>query len=164
MKKAQVQTLETIGVLIFFFVLLGLGMVFYYRFQAQSLSVEEREQQSLMAIRISQQISSLPELECSKYSGSSEFACIDIIKLEIAKTLIKNNPSYYSDIFFFSNIVIQQVYPSGPDILLYREVPKEYKNYQEEDIPQIKIPVPVELYDPSTETSNYGILRIAVYT
>jgi len=158
MKRAQVQSLETIAVLVVFFILIGAGLVFYYRMQAQSLQEEASEQATLKAISISQLVSFLPELECSR-NGIPEENCIDSIKLEKAAPIINSKKDYYYDIFQNSKIVLEQVYPNKQSFNLY-----DYPLPANKLTSETKVPIPIAIYNPLTDLYGFGVLRITVYS
>ncbi len=158
-KASQVQMLETIGVLIVFFVLIGMGLVFYYRMQSQSLQQEASEQASLRAVTIAQQVSYLPEVECSRNAESIE-NCIDIMKLQNAVVLMGQKRNYYYDIFQHSKIVLEKIYPSPKSTFEIYDFPLP----KDQLTSQITIPVPIAIYDPSTDLNGFGVLKITVYS
>ena len=64
-KKAQIQMMETIAVLLIFFVILIIGFIFYIRTAGFGQAQKVTKDQELQSIRVSQAISFLPELQCS---------------------------------------------------------------------------------------------------
>ena len=63
MKKAQLQTMETIAVLFVFFILLALAMIFYAGFQGTEHEQSQKELRRLQAGELAQTVLNLPEIQ-----------------------------------------------------------------------------------------------------
>lgn len=153
---------ETIAVLLIFFVLIGFGLIFYGRIQEKTIQETAEGNFELKAIQTAQLVSFLPELQCS----SNNFIvddCFDILKVKALRDIINNPPNndiknkYYFDIFGFSSITIEQIYP----------FPVARWSIYEKTIEKTKaessINIPVSLYDPISRAYNFGILTVDVY-
>ncbi len=125
MSKAHVKMFENVGVLVVFFFLLGVGAVFYFNYQSQSLAVEQKKLLELRSLQLAEQMYNLPELDC--HYGSVRIAsCIDSMKLEIFKNLISGNKENYFDLFANSRISLKEIYPQEKqESILYEEKPLE---------------------------------------
>ncbi len=150
---------ETIAVLLIFFVLIGFGLIFYGRIQAGSFQEKQEENFELKAIQTAQLVSFLPELQCSSNNIIVD-DCFDILKVEALSEFIEQNPNirneYYYDLFGFSSISIEQVYPSVVSWSIYERTTERTKA-------KSSIMIPVSLYNASSRAYNFGILTVAVY-
>lgn len=153
---------ETVGVLIVFFILLGMGIVFYYNMQQQSILEAAEEQAQLRSVSIAQQVSFLPELECSR-NGVPEENCIDLIKLQKAYPHMRANMAQYYDLFLHSKITLEKIYPS-PQIWQIYDSPSPEAVQDPRGVSTKRIFVPISLYDPSQDTYSYAVMDVAVYS
>jgi len=157
-KKSQIKMFETIAVLLIFFVLVGFGLIFYSRIQAGSFQARQEENFELKAIQTAQLVSFLPELQCSSNNIIVD-DCFDILKVEALTDFIAQNPSirneHYYDLFGFSIITVEQVYPSG---LSWRVYEKTING----DKARSSIQIPVSLYNASSRSYNLGVLTVDV--
>jgi hypothetical protein len=154
-KKAQIKMFETIAILVVFFMIIMFGFMFYTRVQKGSFEAEIEEATTLRAIETSQIITFLPELQCSR-NNIAEKDCIDILKLQGAESIISANRQYYFTSFKYSNIYVQEIYPSENEFTLY-DFPKE----QFTDV--ISTQFPISLYNPITDKYSYGVLFVDIY-
>ena len=149
MKKGQLQIHETILVLFIFIVLLVIGMIFFYRYNAQSLrdSVFEIELSRFNAMLST--FPQSPEIRCSFLGQDS--SCVDSYKLIGFKDLIESDKSYYRAKYGFKNITFYMLYPkknseecSSSNIkdcgvwTLYLEKPKNYRQTLIIETPHIR--------------------------
>jgi len=155
LRKAQVQIFETIAVLAVFFILIGIGFIFYGRIMQSNLAQERDEISQLRSIAIAQKAMFLPELQCSS-ENIIEDSCIDFAKLKAAETVMKEKPEYYYDFFEFSNITVLEIYPGTAQHDIYARKP-EFKQ-------RFVTNVPVTIYDPLTRMNSFGILRVETYS
>ena len=158
-KKAQIQIFETIAVLVVFFILLGIGFIFYTKFIKSNIESDMAEISQGKSVSIAQRAMALPEIQCSDDNVPKE-DCIDTLKLESAIFVIPENSLYYYDLFEFSEITISEIYPNpgAPAKALYtRAAPNDYKA-------QFKTRVPVTLYNPIIKTNRFGMMEIVTYT
>ena len=148
---------ESIAILFIFFILVVFGFVFYVNIMKGSAKVEIEENIQLKAIGIAQKVSFLPELQCSEENVRIE-DCIDLMKLNAASKLLKDNSIYYYDIFEFSKIWVEEVFPhEGTKWDLYNSTPTNYSN-------RISTFIPVSLFNPISKKYNFGVLNVEVYT
>lgn len=149
---------ETIAVLLIFFVLVGFGLIFYGRIQAGSFQATQEENFELKAIQTAQLVSFLPELQCSSNNIIID-DCFDILKVEALSEFIEQNPNikneYYYDLFGFSSITIEQVYPSELSWKVYERTLTGNKA-------KSSIKIPVSLYNASSRSYNFGVLTVDV--
>ena len=76
-KKAQMQMLETIGVIFIFFVLILFGSIFYFKFQEISFQNKQEELLAQSAMDTTLVTLFLPEIQCSRGDSEAEDNCID---------------------------------------------------------------------------------------
>jgi len=158
-KQAQIQIFETIAVLVVFFILLGIGFIFYTKVIKSNIESDTAEISQSKSVSIAQRVMFLPEIQCSDDYCPKE-DCIDTLKLDSAISVIDKpeNSLYYYDLFEFSDISIKEIYPSsGVAILLYSKATNDYKN-------KFQTNVPVTLCDPRTHTNKFGMITITTQT
>ena len=147
---------ESIAILFIFFIFLVFGFVFYMNVIGSSTKVEIEENIQLKAIGIAQKASFLPELQCSEENIRVE-DCIDLLKLDVTASLLKENNIYYFDVFEFSKIWVGEVFPGTNEWLLYN---KSFTNYKD----QLSTFVPVSLFNPTSKEYSFGILAVETYS
>ena len=113
-KKAQIRITETVAVLFIFFILMGLGIVFYAKYHQIALLEERSELLQRRAIEITLKSLYLPELLCSRGEAVPEGGCIDLLKARHFVEIVQQQPSYYFDLFSYSKISLHQLYPLSP--------------------------------------------------
>ena len=74
--------METMAVLVIFFILAGIGFIFYINIMKGSIEAEKEEIRQLQAIEIAQRTVFLPELQCSEGEDIVKSGCIDVEMLE----------------------------------------------------------------------------------
>ncbi len=151
---------ETIAVLFFLFVLVVVGMVFYFRVQMVNVQVRSAESRERASIRAVQNILYLPEIQCLNSGASTTditSLCFDENKLRAFSDVVSNNPAYYKDIFQNSYIRYKIIYlDSGNEVVV---LGKTQTNMQ-----KISTTVPVNIYDPIEEKYYYALLTVDYYT
>ncbi len=157
-KKSQIRMTETIAILFIFFLLVLFGMIFYSRIQSSTLEREQEEDITLKTIQIAQKVSYFPEFQCIRREAQMDYGCIDIYKLEAFNKTINQgqNKLYYFQVFEYSKIYVEQIYPESKNWSVYDLKKPKYKG-------ELKIPVPVALYDPVENIKSFGVLHISVY-
>ena len=161
MKKAQIQIGETIAVLFVFFILIIIGFVFYVNVIKSNIDIEKEELSQLRSVGISQRIMFLPEVQCSEDNIIID-NCIDILKLEYAQSVMKENEIYYYDLLEFSDVSVLQVYPDEAMLQVYPDEAKWslYSRKTDDFSSRFVTNVPVSLYNPATRKHGFGILTI----
>jgi hypothetical protein len=156
-EKAQVRMTETIAILFIFFLLVLFGMIFYMRIQNATLEREQEEDVNLKAIQTAQKASYFPEFQCTT-QAELPTGCIDIYKLEAFQKILEQEKKrlYYFEVFEYSNVYVEQVYPENKSWNIYDLKKPSYKG-------ELKIPVPVALHDPVENTMAFGVLHVDVY-
>ncbi len=157
-RKAQMKTTETIIVLIIFFILLAGGMVFYAKIQMYTSKQDAEKAQEQDAISVEQKIRHLSELPCTN-DGTVVFDCYDLSKIHALQEVISDHELYYRSIIFKnSRVTITSVYPVADEITLF-----EYA-YASEATGVQPFRTPVTLYDPVSDSYNFGYMTVEVYS
>jgi hypothetical protein len=166
-KKSQMQMTESVFVVFIILIIIVMGFVIYSKFQESSIRDNERMLRNIDIIKLANRISSWPELECS-LSGTERFVCLDTLKLDILGDFINKSTgsdtyafNYYYDLLKESKILVTEVYPP----LAHRENQKRwilYYNPGETPVTD-SILVPVNLYNPLSETFSMGMLEMQIY-
>lgn len=151
-KKAQLKMFENVGVLVVFFFLLGIGVVFYFNHQSQAFAIEQKKLLELRSLQLAEQMYNLPELDCH-YGSVRIDGCIDKIKLNIFKTIIENKKEQYFDIFAYSTIKINQIYPVQEEIILYDEKISYDEKPLEKFVSRV-YKIPVLLFDSTDQNAH----------
>ena len=126
-RSAQIKMTETIAVLFIFFVLILFGIIFYYQYQKVSLVEKRQELVAARAMDTTLKVLFLPELICTKGESEPEDNCFDMMKLRhVNETFKEYLTKYYFNLFSYSRIYVQPVYPPGEEIILYdKETPPQ---------------------------------------
>ena len=157
MKKSQIRIGESIAILFIFLILVVVGFSFYAKVQKSGFMFQQEENINLLAIETAQKASFLPELQCSRKNIVVD-NCFDILKVEAFSGIVKNNPdlvSHYYDVFGFSLITVEEVYPAAKEWVIY--------NNTLNDSSSIFTPVPISLYDAKTGGYYFGALKVKYY-
>jgi len=161
-KRAQIHMMETIAVLLVFFIMVVIGFVFYVQIIKANIEIEREEARQLQAVEIAQRALFLPELQCSKGKDIIKSDCIDILMLEAFidsdMDIIGENQLYYHDRLGFSEIIVREVYPdaSKPQWVLYDKHLDEFTD-------KITTHLPVSLKDPKENKYSFGLMQVSVY-
>ena len=119
-RKAQMQMMETIGVLFIFFILVLFGIIFYFKYQQIALQEKQEELVAARAMDTTLQALFLPEFQCSMGDSEPEDNCIDLAKVRaFNETVVNHLEDYYFNLFSYSRIYVQEVYPSNNTWILY---------------------------------------------
>lgn len=151
-KKSQIQMGETIAVVFVFFILVIVGLIFYVKVQKGQLETEKEELSQLRSVAIAQRIMFLPELQCSEDNIVSD-NCIDMLKLDTAQKVMRDNQLYYYDLLEFTDISILEIYPGNSTWKLYS---RRIEDFSSKYITNI----PISLYDPAIRQNRFGILTV----
>ena len=156
-RKSQINMLETIVVLAVFFILVVFVFIFYSKVFESSIEIENEENSQLNAIKIAQKASFLPELQCSQDNVVID-NCIDLLKLAAISDIIKENEIHYFDMFSFSRITINEIYPDAEELaVLYDKPLEEYSN-------KIVTNIPITLFNPLNNKNSFGVMVVEVFS
>ena len=151
-RKSQIQIGETIAVLFVFFILIIVGFMFYVKVIKGNIELEKDELSQLMSIGIAQRVMFLPEVQCSEDNIIID-NCIDILKLDAAQKLMKENEVYYYDLLEFSDVSVLQIYPTEAKWGIYSRKTEDFRN-------KFLTNVPISLYDPTARKHGFGVLSV----
>ncbi|MBU1111422.1 MAG: hypothetical protein KJ896_01470 [Nanoarchaeota archaeon] len=119
-RKAQMQMMETIGVLFIFFILVLFGIIFYFKYQQIALQEKQEELVAARAMDTTLQTLFLPELQCSRGDSEPYDNCVDLAKVRAwNETMERYYEDYYFNLFSYSRIYVQEVYPGNSTWMLY---------------------------------------------
>ncbi|MBW2963899.1 hypothetical protein KY363_00425 [Candidatus Woesearchaeota archaeon] len=155
--KAQIKMGETIAIMFIFFVLLIVAAVFYMNLQRSTVTREIAEAYDLQAIQLAQTISFLPEVQCTE-SNVVKASCFDYYKM-IGLSNVTGSAQgrmLYSREFGTSTIRLIQLYPEGPDFVLYNN---SKQNFTSAPVSHI----PIMLFNASSDKYYFGVLQITIY-
>jgi len=155
MKRSQIQMGESIAILFIFFIMVVFGFVFYMNVLEGSVDMERKENTQLRAIGVAQRASFLPELQCSRDNVRDD-DCIDLLRLGAASLLLEENRIYYYDVFEFSRIWVEEIYPGDNIWPLYDNTLSNYSS-------KLSTFIPVSLFNATSEKYAFGILGVEVY-
>ena len=147
--------METMAVLLIFFVLLLIGFMFYVKVMKGNIEIEEEEAKQLQAIQVAQRAMFLPEVQCSE-ENVVDPDCIDIFKLDAAADIMGQNQIYYHDRLGFSTIVVNEIYPYSNSWALYNNPMEGFED-------KITTDLPISIFDPKEKKRAFGIMQVSVY-
>ncbi len=151
-RKSQIGMFETISVLLVFFVLLVFGMIFYGYYSSQKAKEAQSENDELLSIGLAMKIAHFPELKCTKGDITIE-NCFDLLKLKAFEESVINNKQYYFNIFSYSHITAEELYPGNQSYNIY-------SNAASADIAGLTTWVPISFYNPINRTHSVGYLKV----
>lgn len=160
-KKGQIKFGETIAILFIFFILLIVGFVFYARFAAVSATQDQVKAQELQSVEVGQAVSFLSELACTDYNVV-ESGCFDLHKVAALSELgtgPNSNPiarAYYLQTFGKARINVRQIFPPGPDRLIYDNSASNFTSSSNNYFP-------IALKDSVKDKYYFGVLEVRVF-
>ena len=169
-KKAQVEYMETIFVLLILVIIIFIGIIIIYSFYTRSLNEKREDIQDIDSVTLTSSIINMPEFTCGKNTN-----CIDTMKVMAFKK-IQSNP-YYTEIFRNMDIHVDIIFPfpSNPAIECTQDAifnDNDYpancgrlELYNSGLVSQNKeiIQSPVQIYFPSMNKRALGVLNIIVH-
>jgi hypothetical protein len=162
MRKAQLQIMENIFVLIILFVILAISLIFVIGFQKTQYNAKLEELKELELIKKSQILSFLPEMQCTT-NQDIEADCYDILKIEAFTQQIQTNPDYYNPLLGNIRIEIKRLNPS-PGIPESQRWDKEWLVYDNALQGSIFTQqVPVLLRNATANKDYFGVIFLEVY-
>ncbi len=158
--KAQMHMMETIAVLLIFFVLVLIGIIFYVNVMKGNLEIEAEEARQLEAIEVAQRAIHLPEVQCSKGMDIVTSDCVDVLMMEAfdSEGIVSKNQLYYHDRLGFSKIVVREIYPNEnkPEWVLYNLSLDKFKD-------KMTTYLPVSLKHSKENKYSFGIMQVDVF-
>lgn len=190
MKKAQIKMMETIAILIVFFVLVMFSLVAYFSFKTESNDRESGESNYLKAVSRYNLVYHMPEFQASLASIEAG-STFDLMKLDALSQIryiyddtanewqsngfgLINEPEHkqiYIDLLGYSTVEVQPIYTWNNNHQINKDIlkkkwtifdnPKKDKN--DKDLQAESFTMPVALYDQLTNTYFLGQITIKVY-
>ena len=158
LRKSQMKMGENIAILFVFFLIIAFGMIFYMKVIKHTSQKSQTENFELQAIKIAQIVNFLPEIQCSSDNIITD-SCVDLLKLNAFSDSISKNKNYYYNLFKFSDITIDEIYPDKKNFVFYKNVPDDYVNKQ-------SIQIPISLYDSrfgGNKGYSFAVINVIVY-
>ncbi|MBN2459267.1 hypothetical protein JXB28_03195 [Candidatus Woesearchaeota archaeon] len=166
-KRSQMQMTESVFVVFIILIIIVMGFVMFSKFQEASIKENERMLRNIDVIKLAHRMSAWPELECS-LAGTERFVCLDIVKLSILGDFINDSMheetysfNYYYDLLKESKVIVKEIYPP----LAHPELQNRWSLYYNpgKTATTDTVFVPVNLYNPLSETFSMGMLEIQIY-
>ncbi len=154
-KKAQTKMLETITVIIVFFILIAFGFVFYANMQKNALTNQIQEIKNAKALKTAKIALSLPELQCN-----GKTYCFDSTKIKAFSESVQARNNYF-DLFRYSTITINRIYPLSQNPA--ENIVVVYNNRNPTMASKQQMWIPVALYEPLYGKTNFAVLTVDVY-
>jgi len=155
---------ESTMVLLFFFVFVGIGLVFFFNSWKQNLHTDVEKFQTLDAIKVALIASNAPEFvyTSEEWKDQTRFDLQKLKAYEIVTQYMSQDYLYnhYFSLYGYSTIVVDEIYPSTgiPEhIVLYNRTKKDWTRKQ-----QFKMPV--GLKDVIQDKTLLGVLTVEVWT
>jgi hypothetical protein len=157
--KAQLQTMESIAVLVVFFFLIAIGLRFYGQTQVKEYERIRSEFESLDSIKVTNKLMSMPELICTRMN-IQDVACFDYYKAKAWESLGDRMIGQYLNFFGESTLTIEFLYPASnePSITLYNNTPVLNQNLRYNKRTSY---VPITVY--KERIHYFAILKIEQY-
>ena len=156
-RKSQIHTLETIIVLAIFFILVIFVFVYYSKITESNIEIKEVENLQLNAIRIAEKVLFLPEIQCSQDNVVVD-NCVDLLNVAAALDVITSNEIHYFDMFSFSRISIEEIYPDTEEIAILYD--RSLESYSSKEV----INLPILLFDSLNDENSFGVIVVEVFS
>ncbi|MBN2881585.1 hypothetical protein JXM83_06070 [Candidatus Woesearchaeota archaeon] len=172
-KKGQLETGQTMMILIVFFILIIFALIFFIRFQSSDQAVKQQELNEQEMVEKAQQVYSLGEFSCS-YDNVLKYDCLDILKLISFKRKMLDSEDYlyYRKMLGDLKVEVQEIYPIENGInftggnAVYDVFPSNSLYKPLFRYSQRSIQIPVVLYnasDTSVGAYYFGLLTVTSY-
>lgn len=157
MKKAQIQSGETIVVIIILTIIIVFGLYFVSNLQADGLEQTQKDEFELSALAIASQLGNLPELRCTRRQTAIE-RCIDIYKAKAFQEYINKdeNQAFKLQRFGNTNVTIKIINPKleeGNEINIITPNNPELTS-------RLPVFIPIILNEPVNNTNHFAILEV----
>lgn len=163
-KKAQLQIMENVFMLLIVFAILAVAFIFVIANQRAEQKDKLEEFKELDMIKKAQIINILPEMQCSD-NNNIDPDCFDIFKIEAFTEKLKKDRLYYPSLLGNIKIKITQYDPS-PETAADNRVVKEWLVYDnpKPDYKGVKkLEFPVLLKDVVENNNYFGMILLEVY-
>lgn len=156
-KKGQVQSGETITVLIIVSILLLIGLVFLSSFRGESISADISVEREIDDVSRSIRYSQMSEFSCPERVSRGIDNCVDVDKVLAFMNEADNesNRDFLLDKFGSVRISLTNVYPRNNSFEIYSFEPDSISS-------EITTFVPVVVYNFSDESKGFGFLEVNI--
>ena len=167
-RRAQMKQMETIMVLVIFFILLALSLIFYGALNKSSVRQQLQERFETDAVKIMQNALFLPELACTDHNLRKE-NCIDRYKAAALAELLKEDSNTDMKLFYAKEFGVETdlsfkvIFPDEEaEVMIAEAAPFDIN---EEIISQEQAQIPISIKDSERPYNEYslGIMNIIVY-
>ncbi|MBD3209341.1 hypothetical protein GF367_02895 [Candidatus Woesearchaeota archaeon] len=156
LRRGQLQIGESMIVIILILIIGVFALVFFANMTKAKYQVRLGQYEDLNAVETAHIVNSLYELRCAK-TGATE-VCVDKHKALAFAQLQQDEPElvndYYFDLFRYSRIELQEIYPEGHNYTLY-----EVNASSQGQVVKALV-MPVAIYNNSAGTNSFGILSV----
>lgn len=160
-KKGQIQSGETVTVVIILIILIVLGIVYASNSKIAGLQKDNEKQKEIDGMKIAVLAAGMDELKCSVYSAKVS-TCLDIYRLSAFSQIVSQNlyssKEYYFNTFRNSkievNIIVNDTYVEN--IVLY-----DFNNSENKSSSPIFFPLTVS--DPVSKINYFSIMEVRTY-
>jgi len=166
-KRGEVQMMEAVSILFIFFILVGLGILFYARYTSAVFQHQQDAFQEARAREITLRVVYLPELQCSKSEAEAEVHCVDMLKVKSMERwkedLGDTFYNYYFDIFSYATVTLHQIYPQEQEQEweIYNKPKLEFKSARTN---RFIVALRDDTLGETTPAYGYGYLKVVVYS
>jgi len=160
-RRAQLQIMENVFILLVIFVILIFAFLFVVKMQKDAQKSKLQEFNELELIKKSKILNFLPEMQCSNNNNIDPY-CYDMYKIQAFTELVQNDV-YYAGLLGKIKLSIKRY---DPDTDQWSEEWQIYDSPKDEYKGQLQLKFPISLYNTSegSEASLYfGIIYISVY-
>ena len=157
-KKAQIQSGESITVMIIVVILLVLGLVFFGAFQSDAAETRRDRELQSRAMSLAITAADMDEFKCTSDITRTE-NCLDYYKLiAFNQTYLDNFEFYFEklgNVDIKIHFISEKRYPFNESLLVYRYTGEATR---------VSIPtqVPVIVYEPVTRRNIFSVMEIRV--
>ncbi len=155
-KKAQLQLIETVAVLVIFFILVAIGLTFYSSVVKTGYNREATAQLETTAVEIAKRAGESMEFSCSEDNVPRE-VCVDEVKLIVAPAYLRANATRFFSLFGFSKISVSQLYPPPQKSYVLWNNPLRNASIS------TVIHFPINIWYPVEQIYTLGEMRVEVY-
>lgn len=160
-KKAQLQIMENIFILIIIFIILILALVFVIAVQRSNQQDKVRELQEIELIKKSRVLNFLPEMQCSD-NNDLDPDCYDILKIEAMQEIFDQDKDYYPELIGQVRILVRKFDPS-PEVNSWEKEWLVYDKPKADFIGYREVQFPVLLRDVTSNSDYFGVIYLGVY-
>lgn len=161
-KKAQVQNMETITVVIIIIVMIIFGVVYASNQRTGSLERERERLRDVEAMEIATQVMSMNFLKCSEGEATND-ACIDYYKIQALSENIQEDENllHFHNLLGDSKIKIKilknlSYTQENENITIFKAPETENKS-------SIKITTPINVNNPVQRINYFSIMEVTVF-